>query len=384
MSKKEKNWHKQQEALRKPEELFAGSFENGGITNDVLKYNSSKEFNALLKKLGVTLIVSREYENLLLSLSAGKSGKLEQSFFHLPHPSGLIADRKNNLLYVAATRNPNQIVEFRVSNKNLSRLRVKNNREKLLIPNRTKVYPGEYYFHDLALCGNKLYANSVGMNSIIEVDFSNPNTESPIWWPKCIDKRGKPDTRANYIQLNSIAMGKSLKDSFFSASGMKITKTRPGDIKYPVDKKGVIFSGKTGEPIGFGLTRPHSARMYKGKIWVANSGYGQVGYMENGAFNSVFKLNGWTRGLCFIGDYLFVGVSRVLPKFKVYAPGLTSVNQVCSVIAIDLKKQKIAGEVKFPFGNQIFAIDYFDSHKCLGFPFKSLKESEANIFSTSI
>ena len=71
MSKKEKLWDKQQEALRKPEELFACSFENGGITNDTLKYHSSKEFNKLLKKLDVTLIVSREYENLLLSLRAG-------------------------------------------------------------------------------------------------------------------------------------------------------------------------------------------------------------------------------------------------------------------------------------------------------------------------
>jgi uncharacterized protein (TIGR03032 family) len=384
MSKKEFLWRKQQEALRKPEELFAGSFANAGITNDSLKYNSSKEFNALLKKLGVTLIVSREYENLLLSLRAGKSGSIEQSFFHLPHPSGLIIDRKKNLLYVAATRNPNQIVEFRVSERNLSRLRVKNDREKLLIPNRTKIYPGEYYFHDLALCGNKLYANSVGTNSIIEINFSNSNIEKPVWWPKCIDKKGSPDTRANYIQLNSIAIGKSLKDSFFSASGMKIIKTRPGDINYPVDKKGVIFSGKRRDPIGFGLTRPHSARLYKEKIWVANSGYGEVGFMENGVFNPVFKLKGWTRGLCFIGDYLFVGVSRVLPRFKKYAPGIEGSNQICSVVALNLKHEKIAGEVEFPFGNQIFAIDYFDSHKCLGFPYKSLKESEANIFSTSI
>ncbi|MGZ3864203.1 MAG: DUF4915 domain-containing protein [Bacteroidia bacterium] len=383
MSQKEILWDRQHKALRRPEQLFGATYSESGITEDSLKFTSEKAFNALLKKLGVTLIVSREYENLLISLSE-KKGKLEQTFFHLPHPSGLIADRKKKLLYVAATRNPNQIVEFRLSKTNIKRLTVKNSVTKQLIPNRVKVYPGEYYFHDLALCNGELYANSVGMNSIIKVDIANPETEKPVWWPKCIERKGKPDTRANYIQLNSIAMGRTLNDSYFSASGIKMSSIRPGDLDYPVDKMGVIFSGKTRDPIGFGLTRPHSARLYKGKIWVANSGYGEVGLMKNGKYTTAFKLKGWTRGLCFIGDHLFVGVSRVLPRFKAYAPGIDSVNQICSVVAIDLKQNKIVGEVKFPYGNQIFAIDYFLSRECTGFPFHSLKESAANIFSTSI
>ncbi|HTA60977.1 MAG TPA: DUF4915 domain-containing protein [Bacteroidia bacterium] len=387
MSKvKEALWEKQNLALRHPSELFGTSFKNAGITKQTLSFKASASFTQLLHKLKITLIVSREYENLVLALNAPNAKKIKQSFFHLPHPSGIAVDRTKNIMYVAATRNPNQVIEFKVSTQSLNRLKVPAVAPKILIPARTKYYPGQYYFHDLVLNKGKLYANSVGMNAIVPIDFSTTEVEKPIWWPKCIEQKGKPDTSVNYIQLNSIAFGKDLKSSFFSASGTKIGSTLPGDLDYPVDKLGAIFSGKTREPIGFGLTRPHSARLHKGKIWVANSGYGEVGYFKNKQFVPVFKFNGWTRGLCFIDSILFVAISRVLPRFRHYAPGIKSKTQTCAVVAIDtIKKEKI-GEIEFPYGNQIFAIDYFNSDKCEGFAFTSVEKSslETDIFSVSL
>lgn len=383
---KEALWAKQNAALRHPSEIFGTSFDNAGITKNTLKYSASASFIKLLHDLKITLIASREYENMIIALNATGSKKIEQSFFHLPHPSGIAVDRESNTMYVAATRNPNQIVEFKVSGDSLERLKFGKQAEKVLLASRSKYYPGEYYFHDLALSNGKLYANSVGMNCIIEVDFSRQSPEKPLWWPKCVEINGKPNTKANYIQLNSIAIGKDIKNSFFSASGVKISARRPGHVNYPVDRQGVIFSGRTGEPIGFGLTRPHSARIYNNKVWVANSGYGQIGYLEEAEFIPVHKFNGWTRGLCFVGNILFVGVSRVLPRFRQYAPGITSKQQVCSIVAFDVEKNKVLGEIKFPNGNQIFAIDYLFSEQCVGLPFKTLQKNvpEKKIFSVSL
>ncbi|MES2703043.1 MAG: DUF4915 domain-containing protein [Bacteroidota bacterium] len=384
---KEALWSKQNKALRHPSEIFGTSFEQAGITKQALEYNADPAFIKMLHDEKITLIASREYENMLISLTATSKKTIEQRFFHLPHPSGIAIDRDKNTMYVAATRNPNQVVEFKVTEDYLSRLKVpKPIKSNVLLPARSKYYPGEYYFHDLALSNGKLYANSVGMNCVIEVNMSSPVPEKPLWWPKCIEVDGKPNTKANFIQLNSIAIGKNIKDSFFSASGSRISSRRPGHLNYPVDKQGVIFSAKTGEPIGFGLTRPHSARMHDGKIWVANSGYGEAGYIDNGEYRPVFKFDGWTRGLCFMGNIMFVGVSRILPKFRHYAPGITSIKQVCAIVAVDLLKQKVIGEVRFPYGNQIFAIDFLSSEKCSGLPFKSLQASSAEkkIFSVSL
>lgn len=386
MSSKEQLWEKQNQALRHPAEIFGVSYETAGITPDSLKFRASASFSKLLHKMGLTLIVSREYENLLIALNSPDGKKTKQTFFHLPHPSGMAADHKKGSLYVAATRNPNQVVEFRTTSSNLNRLKIKSPDTSVLVPSRSKFYPGQYYFHDLALRNDKLYANSVGMNCIIEVDMDSAAIDKPVWWPKCIEKNGKPDQKANYIQLNSIALGKTLKDSFFSASAEKISARRPGQLNFPVDKRGVIFSGKTRDVAFKGLTRPHSARLHNNKVWVANSGYGEVGYYDGQKFTPVFRFNGWTRGLCFAGNILFVGVSRVLPRFRHYAPGIKSLTQTCSVVALDLKQMKKVGEVKFPYGNQIFAIEFLHSPECKGFPFSTLGKHprEVDIFSVSV
>ena len=387
MSKeKEALWEKQNLALRYPAELFGTSFNNAGITKQTLSFKASSSFIKLLHKLKITLVVSREYENLVLALNSPDAKEIKQSFFHLPHPSGIAVDRAKNTMYVASTRNPNQIVEFKNTTTSLNRLKIPAVASKILMPARTKYYPGQYYFHDLVLNKGKLYANSVGMNAIVPINLSTSEVEKPIWWPKCIEQKGKPDTRVNYIQLNSIAFGKDLKSSFFSASGTKMGVVLPGELSYPVDKLGAIFSGKTREPIAFGLTRPHSTRLHKGKIWVANSGYGEVGYIENAKFIPVFTFNGWTRGLCFIDNILFVAISRVLPRFRHYAPGVKSKKQICAVVAVNIATKQIIGEIEFPYGNQIFAIDYFDSGKCQGFPFTNIEKSslETDIFSVSL
>jgi uncharacterized protein (TIGR03032 family) len=378
-------WERQNKAIRHPSEVFGNSYDQAGITNKTLKFEASHGFIRILNKLGITLVVSREYENLLIALRSVNSQKIEQSFFHLPHPSGIVANRRKKLLYVASTRNPNQIIEFKVSKGNMVRQKVKNYSIGNLIPSRSKTYPGQYYFHDLATDGSNIYANSVGLNCILKLDFSSNQIEKPIWWPKCIERSGKPDFTSNYIQLNSIALGRDLDHSYFSASASKISGRRPGQLNFQVDGRGVIISGKTRESEFVGLTRPHSAKLYKGKLWVANSGYGEVGYFNEKDFVNQYKCDGWTRGLCFIEDVLFVGVSRVLPRFKKYAPGINTTNQVCSILAFELKTGKKIGEIIFPYGNQIFAIDYFNSSYCKGFPFLSIKKNgrEKEIFSLS-
>lgn len=386
MSRKDILFDKQNRALRNPAEIFGVSFDTAGITNDTLKFKADKVFIKLLKKLGITLIISREYENLLLALNSRDGKSIRQTFFHVPHPSGLAADRRRNRLFVAATRNPNQIIEFTLTSANLERKHVNPPETSVLVPRRGKYFPGQYYFHDLALLKNRLYANSVGMNCVVEIDMNSTAIDKPLWWPKCIEQKGQPNFKANYLQLNSIALGSSLEESYFSASAKQIGARRPGQLNFPVDGRGVIFSGKTREPAFGGLTRPHSARLHKKKLWVANSGYGQVGYYDKGAFVPAFSFDGWTRGLCFIEDILFVGVSRVLPRFRHYAPGITVNRQTCAVVAVDTVREKIIGKIDFPFGNQIFAIEYFDRSACAGFPFKFIKKNdqERDIFAVSL
>jgi uncharacterized protein (TIGR03032 family) len=177
------------------------------------------------------------------------------------------------------------------------------------------------------------------------------------------------DFSRNYIQLNSIAAGASIGQSFFSASSDSIGARVPGQRNYPVDGRGVIFSAATRQPIVRGLTRPHSARLWKRRLWVDNSGYGEFGVVDGDKFVAAAKLPGWTRGLAFHGGYAFVGVSRIIPRFEAYAPGVDADKSVCGVFAVELSSGKVAASLLWPAGNQIFAIDWLAADRASGFPY---------------
>jgi uncharacterized protein (TIGR03032 family) len=175
----------------------------------------------------------------------------------------------------------------------------------------------------------------------------------------------------NHLQLNSIAAGDSVETSYFSASTDELTALRPGDPDFPVDRRGVIFSGASREPIARGLTRPHSARLRHDRVWVDDSGYGEVGFIEDERFRCVTRLPGWTRGLSFCDEVMFVGTSRVLPRFRQYAPGIQPETARCGIHAVDSRSGTILGSIFWPFGSQIFSVEHVPEEFTGGFPFCS-------------
>lgn len=334
-----------------------------------LKFRATGGWWDLIANLGVTLLVSREYEHLLLSITV-HDGSPRVSYMVMPHPSGIAVDRQSSTVYVASTRNPNQIYDLAPVDGVMERLDVEVDdwEHRPLVPLRSRFMPGCLYMHDLAVIAGKLYANAVGQNAVIEIQTDGAYKQ--VWWPKAIESDEGPQFGVNYIQLNSIAPNQSIRKSFFSASSDRMSARRPGHRNYPVDGRGVIFSGETREPIARGLTRPHSARLHKGRLFVDNSGYGELVVNRDAVSEIVTKLPGWTRGLCFVDDIAFVGTSRVIPRFAQYAPGLDVHSSKSGVHAVDLKSGRVLGSMYWPNGNQIFAIDWLPSNVTAGFPFR--------------
>jgi uncharacterized protein (TIGR03032 family) len=321
----------------------------------------------VLARHDVTLLVTREYEHLVLALRADKHGGVI-SYLPMPHPSGLAVDRRRGIVHLASTRNPNQIIDLRPVRGLLARQDVTAAAPPTnpLTPVRSRFLPGCLYLHDLAMIGGQLHGNAVGQNAVVRLDDDGGHER--VWWPKSIESGGKQAFGRNYLQLNSIAAGADLAGSFFSASTPKIGARRPGQRNFPVDGRGVIFSGATRQPIVGGLTRPHSARLHRGQIWVDNSGYGQVGVASGGRFETVAALPGWTRGLSLHDGVAFVGVSRVIPRFSVYAPGLEVDEATCGVHAVEAATGKVLGSITWPAGNQIFAVEWVPRSFTGGFP----------------
>lgn len=353
-------------AWRAPAQII-GCWEGAGeIDPATLRCRTEGDWWGAVAATGATLLLTREYEHLIVAMSV-HNGRPHTSYLRTPHPSGLVVDRNRNTVHVASTRNPNQVLTLRpIANSTQP--------EPVLAPVSSQFLPGRSYLHDLALLDGALIANAVGRNAIMRV-----GDQQLLWWPHCVERDGSLCEDRNYLQLNGIAAGDSLAESFFSASTDRMGARRPGHLNFAVDKRGVIFSGATREPCVRGLTRPHSPRLHDGKLWVDNSGYGEVGFAEGERLQVLRRLPGWTRGLGFCGDTLFVSTSQVLPRFAHYAPGLDVDKSQCGIHAIELSTGALLGSLFWPAGNQIFAIDWLPRAVAIGFPFVSGRPSPARV-----
>lgn len=378
-------WDRHSEQWRHPAQVVSLWSEAETVDSRALKSRARGLWWDTLAGLGITLLVTREYEHLVVALSAADDRPLV-SFLPIPHPSGLVADRQTGTVHLASTRNPNQVLSLRPAEETLQRTdRVGPSKpDRTLVPVQSRFYPGALYMHDLAVIGAELYANAVGQNAVVRLNASGGFEHA--WWPNSIVGPNGPRFDANHLQVNSIAAGEDLSHSFFTASARNIGRLRPGHPDFPVDGLGVVFAGATGEVVAGGLTRPHSARLHDGELWVDNSGYGQLGRVADGRFEPVWTLPGWTRGLCFVNGVAFVGTSRVIPRYRQYAPGLDVDRSVCAIHALDVASGKVLGSLTWPSGNQIFAIDWLhvDTARC--FPFRRAgrpaTKAETNFFYT--
>lgn len=353
------------QALRDPAQVAGAGA--AAVDPRLLLHHVQGPFWQTLAAAKITVLLTREYEHLVLALSAPQ-GKPRVSYLGLPHPSGLAVDLKRQRVHVAATRNPNMVFDLAP----LAGLQKRGDSPgplglgaRPLWPVRARYYPGSCYFHDLALIGGQLHANAVGQNAVLRLPEAGGYQRA--WWPKSIEGPSGPRFGRNELQLNSIAAGKDLASSYFTASVAAPVRVRPGQLGFKVDRQGVVFSGRTRRPVAGGLTRPHSLRLHRQRLWVANSGYGELGLVQDDAFVPVFKLPGWTRGLALHQDLALAGTSRVIPRFKAYAPGLDVGASRCGLHLLDTRTGRSMGSLTWPWGNQIFAIEAVPAAFTLGF-----------------
>jgi uncharacterized protein (TIGR03032 family) len=103
-----------------------------------------------------------------------------------------------------------------------------------------------------------------------------------------------------------------------------------------------------------GLSMPHSPRVYRGRLWVLNSGTGFLGTVDptRRTFVPLTFCPGYLRGLAFVGDYAVVGLSR--PRHDRTFSGLVLEEELarreadarCGLQVIDLRSGAVAHWVR--------------------------------------
>jgi uncharacterized protein (TIGR03032 family) len=96
---------------------------------------------------------------------------------------------------------------------------------------------------------------------------------------------------------------------------------------------------------------PHSPRWHGGRLWLLESGRGSLCTVDvtSGAVNTICELPGFTRGLAFLGDLAFVGLSQIRESSTFGDLPLTHRlrERQCGVWMVDLRTGEIAGFLRF-------------------------------------
>lgn len=127
---------------------------------------------------------------------------------------------------------------------------------------------------------------------------------NPIWKPPFISKLVPEDK----CHLNGVALENGVP-AYVTVCGTADTAAGWRDHR---QSGGAVIDVRTDEIVCTGLSMPHSPRFYQGKLWLLNSGTGDLGYVdrEKGTFQPVSFCPGFVRGLAFYGNFAIVGMSQ--------------------------------------------------------------------------
>lgn len=231
---------------------------------------------------------------------------------------------------------------------------------------RHSEFTGELDLHDLGIDaqGRSVFVNT-RYNCLATPDARHSFAQ--VWRPPFISALVDEDR----CHLNGLAMQDG-KPRYVTAVSRSDTidgwrdRRADGGIVIDVDSNGIVCQG---------LSMPHSPRLHEGRLWVLNSGRGELGEVQfdgggTGRFVPHVFCPGFARGLAIHGDYAFVGLSK--PRYQRFE-GLaldarlaeTDSTPWCGVQIIDIKKKtcldwlRIDGAVA-----ELYDLEILPGHLC--------------------
>jgi uncharacterized protein (TIGR03032 family) len=174
--------------------------------------------------------------------------------------------------------------------------------DRLYVP-RVGYTTGDLDVHDIAVeaGGRVLFVNT---KFSCLATLAERDSFTPLWRPPFVSRLA-PEDRCH---LNGLALEDGRARYLTAVSTSDVAdgwrdRRRDGGVVVDVRGSRVVASG---------LSMPHSPRVYRGRLWVLNSGTGYLGSVDPtaGTFTPLTFCPGYLRGLAFTGDYAVVGLSR--------------------------------------------------------------------------
>jgi len=126
----------------------------------------------------------------------------------------------------------------------------------------------------------------------------------PIWTPPFIDRVAAEDR----CHLNGLAVQDGTA-AYVTCVGKSNISDGWRDHRAG---GGLVIHVPSNEIVAQGMSMPHSPRLYRGALWMLQTGTGEFGRLDpqTGLFEPLCFVPGFARGLAFIGNYAVIGMSK--------------------------------------------------------------------------
>lgn len=307
------------------------------------RYKHSGNFPALLEQLGLSLAVTTyQAGKLMIVRSAG--GKLSTLLRSFEQPMGIAMSENRDRLVIGTRR---MVWTLRSAPEIARQLEPVGRHDACFVPRLSHV-TGNIQGHEIAVLDNEIWIVNTQFSCLCVLDDDGDYCFEPQWKPPFIDRLAGEDR----CHLNGLA-AEGNRVRYVTAMGE--TNTPQGWREGKVGG-GVVIDVATNEVVTRGLCMPHSPRLHDGRLYVLDSGRGQLCEVDrtNGERTTVASLPGYARGLALYGRLAFVGLSKVREKHMF--GGLPIAEQYgdderqCGVCVVDLDSGNLAAFLYFEAG----------------------------------
>jgi uncharacterized protein (TIGR03032 family) len=213
-----------------------------------------------------------------------------------------------------------------------------NTYDALYLP-RAQFFTGETDIHDLHWEQDKLWAVNTRFSCLATIDDTNSFT--PQWKPYFITKSEPTDQ----CHLNGVAFVNE-KPKYVTALGVS---NEAGGWRANKATAGILMDVEHNRILLKGLPMPHSPRIIDDQLYWLHSATGDVVRMTKpGSYEIVKSLDGFVRGMDRIGDYLFIGLSKLRETSQAFQNLPVSKKSIYSgIVILYIPKMSLAGYIKY-------------------------------------
>lgn len=295
----------------------------------------SPEVPEILYNLQCTIAISTYQAGKVVFLSAPKPDKLVQIARTFEGAMGIAL--KKNKMAVACKSDLHILANEPAMAKTYP---PKQNVYDALYMPRSTYYTGQLSLHDLNWNNTDLFAVNTLFSALVKID--DDYSFNPVWKPKFISELA-PEDRCH---LNGMATEEN-KVKYVTALGE--TNTRGGWRENKLTG-GILIDVPSNEIIARNLAMPHSPRIYNHKVYALLSAAGELIEVDinTGKYETLTKFDYFVRGMDKIGDYLFIGHSKLRHTTSAFRDlPIAKKSQKAGVMIVHLPTGSIVGNIMY-------------------------------------